>query len=470
MKTGRLLTATLTLVIISTVLLSSTFLCFPRFASIQGSGVLKYEVKNVFVGELKHTIQIINPTNNRIAGKLVVPLVKNDTARHYVVLCNVTTFGSAFNERLFFNDNSGNLYVCWNSIILQPQGTFIVELDYHVLAFSVTYLVNSSLVEGYNTDSELYLKYTQPEKLIESDNMKIVEVARDITSGESDPHKMALLIYSFVTEHLNYEIQDAERGALWALENGVGDCSEHSYLFVALCRAVGIPARIQAGFAFHQVGEVIEDGHMWAEYYLENYGWIPVDATWQLFDSIDYRHLSSIQSIPEATPYANYVFNSTGGMQPKDKQNVQFKPVSPTEFSDNQFADKIVTAVQKTRQAELGVFLGKIFGTNLIFSSETQRVKQEILESKIHIQNAANCWEASPKIAQSDVAYALEKAEKSLKDAWMLIVKTFALYMGIPLALVLISLIFLQRGFRKRLFEDASTSNIASVFHVKLSV
>ncbi|MGB9684585.1 MAG: hypothetical protein C0193_01525 [Candidatus Bathyarchaeota archaeon] len=464
MKTGRLLDATVTLVTILTFLLTSTFLCFPEFASIQDSGVLKYEVKNIFVGELKHTIQITNPTNNRIAGKLVVPLVKNDTARHYAILCNITAIGSAFNERLFLNDSSGNVYVCWDGIILQPRGTFIVELEYYVLAFSINYLVNSSLVEGYDTNSELYLKYTQPEKLIESDNKKIVEVARNITNGESDPHKMALLIYSFVTKHLKYEIQDAEMGALWALENGVGDCSEHSYLFVALCRAVGIPARIQAGFAFHHVGEVIEDGHMWAEYYLENYGWIPVDATWQLFDSIDYTHLSSIQSIPEATPYANYVFNNTVGMQPKDKQNVRFKPISPTEFSDNQFAEKIVTAVQKTRQAELGVFLGKIFGTNLIFSSETQRLVQEILESKIHIQNAANCWEESPKIAQSNVAYALERAERALKDAWMLIVKTFALYMGIPLALVLISLIFLRNRFRKKLFEDVGTSNIASMF------
>ncbi|MGQ9538499.1 MAG: transglutaminase-like domain-containing protein [Candidatus Bathycorpusculaceae bacterium] len=429
---------------------------------------MKYEVKNVFVGELKHTIQITNPTNNQIAGKLVVPLVKNDTARHYAILCNVTTFGSAFNERLFFNDSSGNVYVCWKNIIFQPQETFIVELNYQVLAFSVTYLVNSSLIEGYNTSSELYLKYTQPEKLIESNNTKIVEVARNITRGERDPHKMALLIYSFVTKHLEYEIQDAERGALWALENGVGDCSEHSYLFVALCRAVGIPARIQAGFAFHQIGEVIEDGHMWAEYYLENYGWMPVDATWRLFDSIDYRHLSSIQSIPEAMPYANYLFNSTVGMQPRDKQNVRLKLLSAVEFSDNQFADRIVTAVQKTKQAELGVFLGKIFGANLIFSSETQRIVQEISESKIQVQNAVDYWETSPKIAQSDVVYALERAEKAVNDAWMLIVKLFALYISVPLALVLISLIFTAQ-FPKKLLEDAGTSNIASIFHVKLA-
>ncbi|MEM2250451.1 MAG: transglutaminase-like domain-containing protein [Candidatus Bathyarchaeia archaeon] len=98
--------------------------------------------------------------------------------------------------------------------------------------------------------------------------------------------------------YLRYEIQNEERGALWALENGIGDCSEYSYLFIALCRAAGIPARIQAGFTFHYAGQVLKDGHMWAEYYLENYGWMPVDATWQLFNTIDSKHFSSFRSIP----------------------------------------------------------------------------------------------------------------------------------------------------------------------------
>ncbi len=41
-------------------------------------------------------------------------------------------------------------------------------------------------------------------------------------------------IYSFVTTHLNYGVQDGEKGALWALKNAVGDCSEYSHLFVVL--------------------------------------------------------------------------------------------------------------------------------------------------------------------------------------------------------------------------------------------
>jgi len=166
-----------------------------------------------------------------------------------------------------------------------PQGqTFTVELDYSILSFSLTYTVNSSIMESYDKNSELYIKYTQPEELIQSNHEEIVEKAQKITQGVEDPLVKARLIYNFVVGYLRYEIQDEEKGALWALENRVGDCSEYSYLFVALCRAAGIPARVQAGFAFHYAGQILEDGHMWAEYYLENYRWIPVDATWQLLN------------------------------------------------------------------------------------------------------------------------------------------------------------------------------------------
>jgi len=159
-----------------------------------------------------------------------------------------------------------------------------VELDYSILSFSLTYTVNSSIMESYDKNSELYIKYTQPEELIQSNHEEIVEKAQKITQGVEDPLVKARLIYNFVVGYLRYEIQDEEKGALWALENRVGDCSEYSYLFVALCRAAGIPARVQAGFAFHYAGQILEDGHMWAEYYLENYRWIPVDATWQLLN------------------------------------------------------------------------------------------------------------------------------------------------------------------------------------------
>jgi hypothetical protein len=46
--------------------------------------------------------------------------------------------------------------------------------------------------------------------------------------------------------------------------------------FSALCRAVGVPTRTTGGF---QTFTGTPAGHFWAEFYLPNYGWIPVDPT-----------------------------------------------------------------------------------------------------------------------------------------------------------------------------------------------
>jgi hypothetical protein len=59
------------------------------------------------------------------------------------------------------------------------------------------------------------------------------------------------------------------------LSNGGGDCGNLTSIFISLLRYKKIPAR-------HLVGAVAESGfHVWSDFYLENYGWIPVDVTFK---------------------------------------------------------------------------------------------------------------------------------------------------------------------------------------------
>jgi hypothetical protein len=408
----------------------------------EDSNFLRYEVNNVFTGSLKHTIRIINPTYSRVmGGKLFVPIIGNETARHHVIY----NISSSAGKPTILNDASGNLYAYWSNITINGKQNFTAEIDYRVLSFGTRYIINSSLIAEYNKSSVLYEKYTQPEELIQSNDPKIISKAQNLTSNESNPHEKVFIIYNFVIRHMQYKTQDKERGALWALENGIGDCSEYTYLFVALCRAVGIPAKAMAGFAFHYSTETIEDGHMWAEYYLENYGWIPVDATWQLFDAMDYRHFRSIQSIPELTPYTNYFFNSTAGPKPYDEQTVQLKPSSPSAFDNNSYAETTMRTAQKINQAKFASFIGKIFGAQLISPSETEKTTQNILESQILLQNAINLWATNPQLAQTNASSALQNAEDALHEAWMLIAKMLALLISIFIVIVLIAMVFMRQ-------------------------
>ena len=64
-----------------------------------------------------------------------------------------------------------------------------------------------------------------------------------------------------------------DRGAQKSFTRLSGDCGEFSFVFIALCRSIGIPARsITAVWP-------TESGHAWAEFYIEPYGWLPVDTT-----------------------------------------------------------------------------------------------------------------------------------------------------------------------------------------------
>ena len=121
-------------------------------------------------------------------------------------------------------------------------------------------------------DKKFLKKYLDPEPHIESDHPKIVEMASKISDG--DIIQKVKKFVKLVQKTLTYEVQPGEYGAAYAVETKKGDCTEFSALFVALCRAAGIPARTNAGFALtnnwerHAIAEFLIGGR-----------WMPVDLT-----------------------------------------------------------------------------------------------------------------------------------------------------------------------------------------------
>jgi transglutaminase-like putative cysteine protease len=72
-----------------------------------------------------------------------------------------------------------------------------------------------------------------------------------------------------------------------ALRIGRGVCQDHAHLFVACCRARGIPARYVSGY-FHSGETEQAASHAWADVWLENEGWVSIDVTHRGF--ADERH------------------------------------------------------------------------------------------------------------------------------------------------------------------------------------
>ena len=118
--------------------------------------------------------------------------------------------------------------------------------------------------------------YTKPEFFIESHHHLVKDLAKEIAQNHSELVPFVRSAMRRVAETIRYVPQEHEHGAAYAVEKGVGDCTEFAALLAALCRARGIPARLISGFA--STGKKWER-HGWTEIWIRNH-WVPVDPTW----------------------------------------------------------------------------------------------------------------------------------------------------------------------------------------------
>lgn len=138
------------------------------------------------------------------------------------------------------------------------------------------YTAKKNHLTEYIENSEL-TDFLIHEKHIEKNDPEIQRVAESI-EGQTE-EDIVKNIYSYVIEHLEYiKHGRKEFGAIRALQEGKGDCSEYSDLFVSLCRAKNIPARVLTGYTLRSDSD--SPKHNWAEVYLQDYGWVPFEPSW----------------------------------------------------------------------------------------------------------------------------------------------------------------------------------------------
>lgn len=138
-------------------------------------------------------------------------------------------------------------------------------------------------------DPSAFPAYLAPEEGIESDHPAIINCACQVIGSSQNPYEISRLLFSFVNNHMKYDLSVSDRrGALHALNSGRGSCQDFADLYVALCRAAGIPARLIYGIRYNTEEHgaltgrrnVADKHHVWTEVYLESYQWVPVEPTY----------------------------------------------------------------------------------------------------------------------------------------------------------------------------------------------
>lgn len=176
---------------------------------------------------------------------------------------------------------------------------FNIEFEYS--AYAEYNKIEVEKVKPYNKESELYKKYTQEvyPHIVFTD--KIKSLSKEIVGDEDNPYKIAQKIFTWIDKNIPWagarEYSTIYNIPEYVIENRHGDCGQVSLLFITLCRYNGIPAKWQSGWMLHP-GDV--NLHDWAEFYLEGYGWLPVDQSFGLVKSerpeIQYFYLGGMDS------------------------------------------------------------------------------------------------------------------------------------------------------------------------------
>lgn len=129
----------------------------------------------------------------------------------------------------------------------------------------------------------LLKRFLLPDRLVPIDG-RIVQLAAEAARGKESALEKARAIYDFTASNIKYDKSGTGWGRgdiYYACDLKRGNCSDFHAVFIGFCRALGIPARFEIGFplpAARGEGE-IPGYHCWAQFYLDGYGWIPVDCS-----------------------------------------------------------------------------------------------------------------------------------------------------------------------------------------------
>lgn len=145
-------------------------------------------------------------------------------------------------------------------------------------------------------------QYTQPQvnktiRYIDPDNPNIITLARSVVENAQTNNSFlqAQSLFIWLKENVRYQLhtgEDEVRPATVTLQSKNGDCDDLSFLYISLCRSIGIPARFIRGYllTIPQNGTIFATAHAWAEVFVGGTvgddGWVPVETACTV-DEID---------------------------------------------------------------------------------------------------------------------------------------------------------------------------------------
>jgi transglutaminase-like putative cysteine protease len=151
-----------------------------------------------------------------------------------------------------------------------------VEQDHLVQVYGVQTDVKVDKIQAPPAPApRLYTTMVQADTLVPSDDPAIVALAKKAAGREKNHYKIAQASLVTLASSVSYDAGSVSDSAAKALSGGKVDAWDMAIIYAAMLRASGIPALPVAGV-------LVDDSrrawrHVWAEFYIYGFGWIPVD-------------------------------------------------------------------------------------------------------------------------------------------------------------------------------------------------
>ncbi len=150
--------------------------------------------------------------------------------------------------------------------------------------YNIKYLLQPEDVEDAEIPLDLQFRYLQDDDSLTMDAQIVQDAAREAIGTETNILRKMLSIREFVYDRLSYRVTPRIETPDVVLRRGEGSCGEYVGLLLALARLNGIPCRTVGRYKcppfpeLKQVPLFPEYNHVWIEFYLPGWGWVPMES------------------------------------------------------------------------------------------------------------------------------------------------------------------------------------------------
>ncbi len=182
-------------------------------------------------------------------------------------------------------DASGeNTY--WHVVVPNPPATLMMTATLQVRRREqVNNYFRGAGVEALSAEDKSRLASAlQPNQLVPTSGERIDAITNSVAPTEKNMVNQAREIYDYVLGQVEYKKAGTGWGrgdTLWVCDNRYGNCTDFHSLFMSMSRAKGIPTRFHMGIPLppERGNGNIGGYHCWAEFYVPEMGWVPVDIS-----------------------------------------------------------------------------------------------------------------------------------------------------------------------------------------------